>query len=219
MTTALTALEQEALAVQAACKAVAVLPCATQAEIDALGAGLKDIKARLKFLEAERKTRTAPGLAEVERIRAEYRAPEAAYEALEVATKARIARAGAEQRAAEQEARSAALASQQAAHVAAAGGDVATAVVLQQAAFDAITSAPEVLKTAGVSSRFEWRTRVVKPELVPRALCVPDEPAILAEVRKNLPKAEAGKAVPALAKAAWESNGVEVYLHEIVVAR
>lgn len=216
--TELAKLTQEAETVRAACAAVAVLPCATQAEIDALGFGLKDIKARLKFLEAERKARTAPGLAAIETIRAEYRAPEEAYAALEVATKARIARAGAEQRAAELAAHTAALASQLAAHMAAQAGDVRAAVALQQRAFQAITAAPEALKTAGVSSRFEWRVRVVRPELVPRALCLPDTAAILANVRTALGKAD-GKDVQPTSKAAWDAIGVEVYSHEIVVAR
>jgi hypothetical protein len=213
-----TALQVEANAVRAACVAVAALPVSSQAEIDALGAGIKDIKARLKFLEASRKARTAPLVAQTDAIRDEYRPAEEAYAALEVATKARMARYNQETRAAEQAARSAALANQEAAHAAASAGDMPAAIALQQTAFQAMTATPDALKTHGIGSRFEWRIEVTAPELVPRALCVPNEAAILADVRANLPKAESGK-VPGLAGEAWAAAGVRVFLHEIIVAR
>ena len=213
------ALKAEALAVRAACAAVAALPIASQEQVDALGAGIKDIKARLKFLEASRKARTAGPLAEVESIRSEYREPEEAYGALEIATKARMLRYNQETRAAAEKAQQAALASQQAAHAAAHAGDMPAAAALQQASFQAISAAPEVAKARGIGSRFEWRARVVDVEKVPRAYMVVNEGAILAAVRANLPKAEAGMKPTEPAAASWAANGVEVYMYEIIVAR
>ena len=221
MTTALaldaTALKAEALSVQQAVAAVAALEIKSQEQVDALGAGIKDIKARLKFLEASRKERTAPMLAEVESVRAEYRGAEEAYAALEIATKQRMVRYNAETRAAAEVAHRAALASQQAAHAAAHAGDMPKAVALQQASFQAITAAPEVAKAQGIGSRFEWRIRVVDAAKVPREYTVVNEGAITAAVRASFPKAVAGAAAPDAAT--WAAQGVEVYLNEIIVAR
>jgi len=209
----------EASAVRAAVAAVAALPIASQEQVDALGAGIKDIKSRLKWLEGSRKERTGPMLAQVDAIRDEYRPVEAAYGALEIATKARMVRYNAETRAAAELAQQAAMASQQAAHAAASAGDVPAAVALQQASFQAISTAPEVAKAQGIGSRFEWRIKVVDAAKVPREYLVVDEAAIVAAVRANFPKATAGQKAPELGRTTWEAAGVEVYMHEIIVAR
>ena len=213
------ALKAEARTVRAACAAVAALPIASQEQVDALGAAIKDSKARLKSLERSRKARTAGPLAEVESIRSEYREPEEAYAALEIATKARMLRYNAETRAAAEKAQQAARASQEAAHAAANAGRQAEAVALQQASFVAISTAPEVAKAQGIGSRFEWRIRVVDAAKVPRAYLVVDEAAIVAAVRASFPKAEAGGKPPELGQASWAANGVEVLLFETIVAR
>lgn len=64
-----------------------------------------------------------------------------------------------------------------------AAGDADMAVeAVAMAAMEAaqVTVAP---KTAGVSTRYEWRARVTNPDKVPRGFMIPDEKAIAAYVR------------------------------------
>lgn len=214
------ALLHEAAQVQWACEAIAAFTVATQADLDALGVGLKEANARIKFLEGERTSRTAGPLAEVEAIRGEYRDVEAAYKALKAAIGARTVRYHQEQRATEDAARATALAVQEQARQAAAVGNLPVAQSLQTHAFQAMQRAPAALATVGVYTRKEWRVRVLDAALVPRALCVPDEALILADVRANLPPVnDCRGVVPEVARQAWAASGVEIYLHETAVGR
>lgn len=162
-------LATEAAQVSAACERVLALELPDQAALDELGSATKEIKARLKFLETDRRGRTDPLMGEVEAIRDEYRTVEGAYKSLELAAKARLGRHA-------QEAAQAREAAQLAASVAHHAGNA-------PAAFKALMTAPAPVQTAGVSFREEWVVEITDPALVPRNLLVVDERAVLAFVR------------------------------------
>lgn len=182
-------LAREAVDVTAACQRVAALPITNQAELDALGAGVKSVKARLKEIETWRKSHTDPLLAEVEGFREQSRPAESAYRALEGAIKARMLRYRTEAAAAETAARLRAQTVQAEAHVAASVGALPRAAELQTQAFQVMQSAAPAMTTAGVSTVKTWAIKVTRPELVPERFKVVDESAVLAYVREKLGKA------------------------------
>lgn len=165
------ALAVEAAQVSAACVRIEALELPDQAALDDLGSATKEIKARLKFLEADRRGRTDPLMAEVEGIREEYRAVEGAYKSLELAAKHRLGRHAQE---AAQKREAAQLAASTAHHA----GNA-------PAAFQALMTAPPPVQTQGVSFREEWVIEITDPSLVPRNLCRVDEAAVLALVRST----------------------------------
>lgn len=197
----------------AAVAAVALLPVTNQTELDALGKGVKSVKARLKEIEAWRKSYTDPLLERVEAYRAQARPAEAAYASLEQAIKARMLRYRTECQAAEQEARQLAHAAQEQAHAAAAAGQSQQAAALQTTAFQAMQGAAPALTTAGVATVRTWAIRVTAPELVPERFKFVDEAAVLAHVRETLGKAsEHSGAIPDLVP------GVALYVAETIRA-
>jgi hypothetical protein len=207
-------LSREAVAVAAAVAAVAALPITNQAELDALGAGVKSVSSRLKEIEAWRQSYTSPLLEQVEAYRAQARPAEAAYEALKQAIKSRMLRYKQECAAAELEAREVAQAAQLQAHAAAQAGQGAQAQALQTTAFQALQGVPVAMVTAGIATVRQWAIRVTKPELVPERFKTVDEGALLAHVRATLGKAsEHSGAIPDMS-----DQGFTVYVAESIRA-
>jgi hypothetical protein len=152
-------LANEGADVSAACRAIEQFPIVDQSDLDQLGAGMKEAKARLNELERQRRGLTDPLMAEVENYREWYRPVERAYDALMKAMKARTARHFEETAKAQQ-------AAQQAAGAAFQAGD-------QAKAFDTLAAAPLPAHTDGVGVRFEWTAEIVNPGMVPREYCEP----------------------------------------------
>lgn len=177
------ALAVEAQQVRAACDAMLHFPIPDQTALDSLAAGLVVVKHRRKLLEESRKAETAPRLAEVAAIRAEFAPAEDAYEALDGAMRARMARHSSETSAAR-------VAAQLAAGQAFQAGDNA-------GAYQALVAAPMAAEAEGVSTSEVWNFEIVDPAAVPREFCEPvpkliratfkpsqrEEPAAVAGVR------------------------------------
>jgi hypothetical protein len=72
------ALANEGQQVQQACKAIELLPIVDQNDLDQLGAGMKEAKARVNALEQQRRGLTDPRMADVENYREWYRPVERA---------------------------------------------------------------------------------------------------------------------------------------------
>jgi hypothetical protein len=165
-------LANEGQQVQAACRAIEVLPIVDQNDLDQLGAGMKEAKGRLNELERERRALTDPKLADVEIDREKYRPVERAYAALLAAMKARTAKHFEET-----------AAKQQAAQLAAGQAFQAGE---QVKAFDALAAAPLPAHTDGVGVRFEWTVaEIVNPGMVPREYCEPVPALIRATFRPS----------------------------------
>lgn len=173
----------EAQQVRAACDAMRTFPIPDQTALDSLAAGLVVVKNRRKLLEESRKAETAPRLAEVAAIRAEFAPAEDAYEALDGAMRARMARHSSETSAAR-------TAAQLAAGQAFQAGDNA-------GAYQALVAAPMAAEADGVQTSEQWSFEIVDPAAVPREFCEPvpkliratfkpsqrEEPAAVAGVR------------------------------------
>lgn len=165
------ALANEGHEVTAACAAVAALVIVDQSDLDALGAGMKEAKARVNELERQRRALTDPKLADVELDREKFRPVERAYAALLAAMKARTAKHFEDTAKAQQ-------AAQQAAGQAFQLGD-------QAKAFDTLAAAPLPAHTDGVGVRFEWHAEIVNPGMVPREYCEPVPALIRAAFRPS----------------------------------
>jgi len=163
------ALANEGQQVQAACKAIELMPIVDQNDLDQLGAGMKEAKARVTALEQQRRGLTDPLMAEVENFREWFRPVERAYDALLKAMKARTARHFEETAKAQQ-------AAQQAAGQAFQQGD-------QGAAFQALAAAPLPAHTDGVGVRHEWTAEIVNAGMVPRQYCEPSLALVRATFR------------------------------------
>jgi hypothetical protein len=207
-------LSREAVDVAKAVAAVALLPITNQAELDALGAGVKSVKSRLKEIEAWEHSYTRPLLAVVESYREHARPAKQAYAQLEQAIKNRMLRYRNECKALEDEARRVAHAAQLAAHQAAQAGQGQQAQALQTTAFRAMQAAAPALVTAGVGTTKTWAVRVVDKALVPEQFKVVDEAALVAHVRAlNGPASGASTSPPV------GVPDVEIYVKETISVR
>jgi hypothetical protein len=151
----------EAAEVRAACQQIEAMQITSQADLDGLTDGLREVKKRLKFLEASRRAQTDPLEAELETIRAPFRPVESAYKALEASAKARTARHVAETRQA-----------QQAAQAAAGEAFAAGNATAGHAALARIPQAADL--GSGISVREVWDFEITDPNAVARELCSPD---------------------------------------------
>lgn len=163
------ALANEGQQVQAACKAIEQMPIVDQSDLDSLGAGLKEAKARVSELERQRRALTDPLMAEVENYREWFRPVERAYASLLAAMKARTARHFEDTAKAQQQA-------QQAAGQAFQQGD-------QAGAFQALAAAPLPAHTDGVGVRYQWEAEIVNAGMVPREFCEPSLALVRATFR------------------------------------
>ena len=153
------ALANEGAQVRLACERVRDMTIPDQLALDALSAGLVEVKHRRQFLEDERKSRTKPLLDQVALIRAEYAPVESAYEDLDKAMRERRARHEAETNEARQAAQLAAGAAFQA-------GDNA-------GAYQALVAAPPPAESAGATVGSEWAFEITNEGMVPREYCTP----------------------------------------------
>lgn len=157
------------LEVEEHCRAVRALPISSQEDLDALGAGVKEVKNIRDRLDAERKDLVGEPNIYVRSVNEIYRAPIRAYESLETAIKDRIARHVTEQKQLQ-------LAAQEQASAAFRAGQAAEA-------HRALAAAPAPAQTAGVAVREEWDAELEDLRLLPGEFWIPDLAAVRARVR------------------------------------
>lgn len=172
-----------------------VLRLETQAQVDAVGEVLLEVKRRANALDARRKDLVSPFNAATKRINDLFREPLKWLEACEGECKRALAEFAVAERA-----RTAALLAE--ASRASAAGDTL-------GAGDALAAVASVSSLAGISARPVWRLRVVDATAVPRAFCAPDERLLVAYGKAN---ADADGTPPAI-------PGVEWYADAQIVAR
>jgi hypothetical protein len=172
-----------------------VLRLETQAQVDAVGEVLLEVKRRTNALDGQRKDLVSPFNAATKRINDLFREPLRWLEACEAECKRALAEFAVAERA-----RTAALLAE--ASRASAAGDTL-------GAGDALAAVASVSSLAGVTARAIWRLRIVDAASVPRAFCAPDEKLITTYGKAN---ADADGTPPAI-------PGVEWYADAQIVAR